>query len=161
MPATGPYVWTQTIKWMDPGGVARARWHRLDLVNTPPFSSWDAGDGDGPQAWRYQEFNCPGFDSGLVASSVQIACAYSAAALALARQAEAEGWLLDLVQYQFITGGLVRVDSVLMGSVTVSGTLTGFAIAAEQTPPPVAVSVPSLLLTQQNIGTPCRLDFPQ
>jgi len=161
MPASGPYFWTQTIKWMDPVGVARARWHRLDLVNTPPFSSWDAGDGDGPQAWRYQEFNCPGFDSGLVASSVQIACAYSAAALALARQAEAEGWLLDLVQYQFITGGLVRVDSVLMGSVTVSGTLTGFAIAAEQTPPPVAVSVPSLLLTQQNIGTPCRLDFPQ
>ncbi len=92
---------------------------------------------------------------------MQIACAYSAAALALARQAEAEGWLLDLVQYQFITGGLVRVDSVLMGSVTVSGTLTGFAITAEQTPPPVAVSVPSLLLTQQNIGTPCRLDFPQ
>ncbi len=92
---------------------------------------------------------------------MQIACAYSAAALALARQAEAEGWLLDLVQYQFITGGLVRVDSVLMGSVTVSGTLTGFAIAATSSPPPVAVSVPSLLLTQQNIGTPCRLDFPQ
>jgi len=148
--ATGPYFWTQTLKWMDPGGVARARWHRLDLVNSPPFSSWDAGDGDGPQAWRYQDFNCPGFDSGLVAASAQISCAYSASALALARQAEAEGWLLDLVQYQFITGGLVRVDSVLMGSVTVSGTL-----------PPVAVSVPSLLLTQQNIGTPCRLDFPQ
>ncbi len=161
MPATGPYFWTQTIKWMDPGGVARARWHRLDLVNNSPFSSWDAGDGDGPQAWRYQEFNCPGFDSGLVASSVQIACAYSAAALALARQAEAEGWFLDLVQYQFITGGLVRVDSVLMGSVTVSGTLTGFAIAATSSPPPVAASVPSLTLTQQSIGIPCRLEFRQ
>jgi len=39
MPATGPYFWTQTIKWMDPGGVARARWHRLDLANNSPFSS--------------------------------------------------------------------------------------------------------------------------
>jgi len=161
MPATGPYFWTQTIKWMDPGGVARARWHRLDLANNLPFNSWDAGDGDGPQAWRYQEFNCPEFDSGLVAASAQISCAYSAAALALARQAEAAGWFLDLTHYQIVAGGLVRVVSVLMGSVTVSGGLAGFTIAAEQTPPPVAVSVPSLLLTQQNIGTPCRLDFPQ
>jgi hypothetical protein len=160
MAATGPYLWTQTLKWMDPGGTARARWHRLDLADNPPFSSWDAGDGDGPQAWRFQEFNCPGFDAGLVASSVQIACAYSAAALALARQAEALGWFLDLAHYQIITGGLVKTNSVLMGRVTVSGGLTGFTIAAEQTPPPVAVSVPSLLLTQQNIGTPCRLDFP-
>jgi hypothetical protein len=160
MAATGPYFWTQTLKWMDPGGTARARWHRLDLASNPPFSNWDAGDGDGPQAWQFQEFNCPGFDSGLVASSVQIACAYSASALALARQAEALGWFLDLAHYQIITGGLVKTNSVLMGRVTVSGGLTGFTIAAEQTPPPVAVSVPSLLLTQQNIGTPCRLDFP-
>jgi hypothetical protein len=157
--ATGPFYWTQTLKWMDSGGTARARWHRLDLANNPPFSSWDAGDGDGPQAWRFQEFNCPGFESGLVAASAKISCAYSASALALAQQAEAEGWFFDLVHYQIVTGGLVRVDSVLMGSVTVSGGLTGFTIVAEQTPPPVAVSVPSLLLTQQNIGTPCRLDF--
>ncbi len=66
MTATGPYFWTQTLKWMDPSGVARARWHRLDLANNNPFSSWDAGDGDGPQVWRFQQFNCPGFDSGLV-----------------------------------------------------------------------------------------------
>jgi hypothetical protein len=157
--ATGPFYWTQTLKWMDSGGTARARWHRLDLANNPPFSSWDAGDGDGPQAWRFQEFNCPGFESGLVAASAKISCAYSASALALAQQAEAEGWFFDLVHYQIVTVGLVRVDSVLMGSVTVSGGLTGFTIVAEQTPPPVAVSVPSLLLTQQNIGTPCRLDF--
>jgi hypothetical protein len=160
MAATGPYFWTQTLKWMDPGGTARARWHRLDLASNPPFSNWDAGDGDGPQAWQFQEFNCPGFDSGLVASSVQIACAYSASALALARQAEALGWFLDLTHYQIITGGLVRVDSVLLGSVTVSGGLTGFSIGATSSPPPVAVSVPSLLLTQQNIGAPCGLDFP-
>ena len=159
MTATGPYFWTQTIKWMDPGGVARARWHRLDLANNSPFSSWDAGDGDGPQAWRFQEFNCPGFDSGLVTASAQISCAYSASALAVARQAEAEGWFLDLVHYQIVTGGLVRIASVLMGSVTVSGDLTAFSIAAEQTPPPVAASVPPLLLTQQNIGIPCVLDF--
>jgi hypothetical protein len=160
MAATGPYFWTQTLKWMDPGGTARARWHRLDLADNPPFSSWDAGDGEGPRAWRFQEFNCPGFDSGLVTASAQISCAYSAAALALARQAEANGWFLDLTHYQIITGGLVRVDSVLLGSVTVSGGLTGFSIGATSSPPPVAVSVPSLLLTQQNIGAPCGLDFP-
>jgi hypothetical protein len=157
--ATGPYSWTQTLKWLDPGGTARARWHRLDLPNNSPFSSWDAGDGDGPQAWQYQQFNCPGFDSGLVASAVQIACAHSASALALARQAEAEGWFLDLVHYQIITGGLVRVDSVLLGSISHKGTLTGLSIAATSSPPPVAVSVPPLILTQQNIGTPCVLDF--
>ncbi len=72
---------------------------------------------------------------------------------------EGEGWFLDLVHYQIVTSGLVRVDSVLMGSVTVSGGLTAFTIAATSSPPPVAVSVPSLILTQQNIGTPCRLDF--
>jgi hypothetical protein len=77
----------------------------------------------------------------------------------VARQAEAEGWFLDLVHYQIVTGGLVRIASVLMGSVTVSGDLTAFSIAAEQTPPPVAASVPPLLLTQQNIGIPCVLDF--
>ena len=157
--ATGPYSWTQTLKWLDPGGTARARWHRLDLANNSPFSSWDAGDGDGPQAWQYQHFNCPGFDSGLVASAVQIACAHSASALALARQAEAEGWFVDLVQYQITTGGLVRVDSVLLGGITVSGTLTGLSIAASSSPPPVAVSVPPLILTQQLIGNPCVLDF--
>ena len=157
--ATGPFYWTQTLKWMDSGGTARARWHRLDLANNPPFSFWDAGDGDGPQAWRFQEFHCPGFESGLVAASAKISCAYSASALALAQQAEAEGWFLDLVHYQIVTGGLVRIASVLMGSVTVSGDLTAFSIAAEQTPPPVAASVPPLLLTQQNIGIPCVLDF--
>jgi len=157
--ATGPYFWTQTLKWLDPGGTARARWHRLDLPNESPFNSWDAGDGQGPQAWQYQQFNCPGFDSGLVASKVQIACAYSVSALALARQAEAEGWFLDLVQYQIITEGLVRADSVLLGSITVSGTLTGLSIAASSSPPPVAVSVPPLILTQQLIGNPCVLDF--
>jgi hypothetical protein len=160
MAATGPYVWTQTLKWLDPGGTARARWHRLDLANNSPFSSWDAGDGDGPQAWQYQQFDCPGFDSGLLASAVQIACAHSASALALARQAEAEGWFLDLVQYQITTGGLVRVDSVLLGGITVSGTLTGLSIAATSSPPPVAVSLPPIVLTQELIGTPCVLDFP-
>ena len=157
--ATGPYSWTQTLKWLDPGGTARARWHRLDLANNSPFSSWDAGDGDGPQAWQYQQFNCPGFDSGLVASAMQIACAHSASALALARQAEAEGWFLDLVQYQITTDGLVRVDSVLLGGITVSGTLTGLSIAATSSPPPVAVTVPPIVLTQKLIGTPCVLDF--
>jgi hypothetical protein len=146
---------------MDPGGTARARWHRLDLANNSPFSSWDAGDSDGPQAWQYQQFNCPGFDSGLVASAMQIACAHSASALALARQAEAEGWFLDLVQYQITTDGLVRVDSVLLGGITVSGTLTGLSIAATSSPPPVAVSLPPIVLTQELIGsTPCVLDFP-
>jgi hypothetical protein len=94
-----------------------------------------------------------------VASAVQIACAHSASALALARQAEAEGWFLDLVHYQIITGGLVRVDSVLLGGITVSGTLTGLSIAATSSPPPVAVSLPPLILTQQLIGNPCVLDF--
>lgn len=159
MAPTGPYFWTQTLKWLDANGTARARWHRLDLANNSPFSSWDAGDGDGPQPWQYQQFNCPGFDSGLVASAVQIACAHSASALALARQAEAEGWFLDLVQYQIITGGLVRVDSVLLGGITVSGTLTGLSIAATSSPPPVAVSLPPIVLTQKLIGTPCVLDF--
>ena len=157
---TGPYVWTQTLKFLSPDGTARARWHRLDLPNNPPFSSWDAGDGDGPQVWQYQQFNCPGFDSGLVASTVQIACDHSASALALARQAEAGGWFVDLVQYRIINGGLVLFDSVLLGSITVSGTLTGFSIAATSSPPPVAVSVPPLPLTQQLIGNPCELEFP-
>ena len=94
-----------------------------------------------------------------MASKVQIACAHSVSALALARQAEAEGWFLDLVQYQIITEGLVRADSVLLGSITVSGTLTGLSIAASISPPPVAVSVPPLILTQQLIGNPCVLDF--
>lgn len=159
MAATGPCFWTQTLKWMDPSGVARARWHRLDDLNNAPFSSWDAGDGDGPQAWRFQPFDCPGFDSGLKTASVQITCAYSRATLALARQAEVEGWFLDLVQYQIITGGLVRVDSVLMGGINCFGTLTEITITASISPPPVAVSTPSVILTQQRVGIPCVLDF--
>jgi hypothetical protein len=64
------------------------------------------------------------------------------------------------VQYQIITGGLlVRVDSVLLGGITVSGPLTGLSIAATSSPPPVAVSLPPLILTQQLIGNPCVLDF--
>jgi hypothetical protein len=159
MAATGPYFWTQTLKFLSPDGTARARWHRLDLADNLPFSSWDAGDGDGPQAWRFQEFNCPGLDSGVAAASVTITCAHSPATLALVLQAVAGQWLIQVTQYRIVLGGLIRVDSVLLGSVTVSGTLTGFSIGATSSPPPVAVSVPSLLLTQQNIGTPCRLDF--
>jgi hypothetical protein len=159
MPDYGPHVYTQTLKWMDPGGTARARWHRLDLANNSPFSSWDAGDGDGPQVWRYQEFNCPGFDSGLVSGSVTITCAYSPAVTALALDANASQWLIEVTQYEVVLGGLSRVDSVLVGSITASGTLTGVTITGAISPPPVAVSVPPIVLTQELIGTPCVLDF--
>lgn len=157
--ATGPYYWTQTLKWVDAGGIARARWHRLDLADNAPFSSWDAGDGDGPQAWRYQEFDCPGFDSGMVSAEVRIGCAYSPATMALAQQAEAEGWLIDVVQYQVVLAGLVRVGSALLGSLTCSGGLIGLAISGTCSSPPVAVSVPPVILTHELVGNTCVLDF--
>ena len=155
----GPHVYTQTLKWTDSSGNAKARWHRLNLLNTPPFTSFDAGDGDGLQSWEFREFNCPGFDSGLVSGSIEITCAYSPAVLALVLQANANQWLIELTQFEIVTGGLVRVDSVLVGNITASGPLTGITITGSISPPPVAVVVPSIVLTQQLIGTPCVLDF--
>ena len=155
----GPRVYTQTLKWMDSSGNAKARWHRLNLLNTPPFTSFDAGDGDGLQSWEFQEFVCPGFDSGLVSGSVEISCAYSPAVMALALGANANQWLIELTQFEIVTGGLVRVDSVLVGGITASGPLTGITIRGTISPPPVAVTVPPIVLTQELIGTPCVLDF--
>ena len=155
----GPHAYTQTLKWMDPSGNAKARWHRLNLLNTPPFTSFDAGDGDGPQSWGFQEFNCPGFDSGLVSGSVEITCAYSPAVMALALEANAGQWLIELTQFEVVPGGLVLVDSVLVGGITASGPLTGITIRGTISPPPVAVTVPPIVLTQELIGTPCMLDF--
>jgi hypothetical protein len=155
----GPHVYTQTLKWMDTGGNAKGRWHRLDGINNQPFTSFDAGDGDGLQSWEFQEFNCPGFDSGLVSGSVEITCAYSPAVMALALDANANQWLIEVTQYELVLGGLSRVNSVLVGSITASGTLTGITINGTISPPPVAVSVPPIVLTQERIGTPCVLDF--
>ena len=155
----GPHVYAQTLKWMDSSGNAKARWHRLNLLNTPPFTSFDAGDGDGLQSWEFQEFNCPGFDSGLVSGSIEISCAYSPAVMALALGANANQWLIELTQFEIVTGGLVRVDSVLVGGITASGPLTGITIRGTISPPPVAVTVPPIVLTQELIGTPCVLDF--
>lgn len=155
----GPHIYTQVLKWMDGSGNAKARWHRLDGLNNAPFTAFDAGDGDGLQSWEFQQFNCPGFDSGLVTGSVEIACAYSPAVLALALGANANQWLIELTQFQIVTGGLVRVDSVLVGGITASGTLTGITITGTTSPPPVAVTVPPITLTQKLIGTPCVLDF--
>ena len=155
----GPHAYTQTLKWMDPSGNAKARWHRLDGLNNAPFTSFDAGDGDGPQFWDFLEFNCPGFDSGLVSGSIEISCAYSPAVMALALGANANQWLIELTQFEIVTGGLVRVDSVLVGGITASGPLTGITIRGTISPPPVAVTVPPIVLTQELIGTPCMLDF--
>jgi hypothetical protein len=158
MPDYGPHVYTQTLKWMDSSGNAKARWHRLD-INNSPFTSFDAGDGDGVQSWEFQEFNCPGFDSGLVSGSIEIACAYSPAVMALALDANANQWLIEVTQYEVVLGGLSRVDSVLAGSITARGPLTGITITGTISPPPVAVSVPPIVLTQKLIGAPCVLDF--
>ena len=159
MPDTGPHFYTQTLKWMDAAGNAKARWHRLDGLNNAPFSSFDAGDGDGLQPWEFQEFNCPGFDSGLVSGSIEIACAYSPAVIALVLDANVNQWLIELTQFEIVTGGLSRVDSVLVGGITASGPLTGITIKGTISPPPVAVTVPPIILTQKLIGTPCVLDF--
>ncbi len=159
MPDYGPRVYTQTLKFIDHGGIARARWHRLDGINNLPFSSWDAGDGDGPQKWEFQEFWCPGFDSGLQTSTVTINCAYSPAVMSLAMQANAGQWFIKLRQYEVVTGGLSFIDSVLLGSITASGGLTQVSITATSSPPPVAVTIPPIILTQELIGTPCVLDF--
>lgn len=159
MPDYGPHLYTQTLKWIDRNGVAQGRWHRLDGINNLPFSSWDAGDGDGPQLWEFREFNCPGFDSGAQTSAVTINCAYSPAAMALVMQANAGHWFIDLTQYKIVAGGLVRVDSVLVGSITANNTLTGITITGTTSPPPVAVTIPPIILTQELIGAPCVLDF--
>jgi hypothetical protein len=159
MPDHGPHVYTQTLKWMDPSGNAQARWHRLDGVNNLPFSSWDDGGGDGPQPWEFQEFVCPGFDKGLTSGSVTITCAYSPAVMALALQANAAQWFIELRQYEVVTGGLTFIDSVLLGSISASGTLTQISITGTSSPPPVAVTIPPIILTQELIGTPCVLDF--
>jgi hypothetical protein len=159
MPDYGPHIYTQTLKWLDPSGNAKARWHRLDGINNAPFTTFDAGDGDGLQSWEFQEFNCPGFDSGLVSGSVAITCAYSPAVMALALQANANQWLIEVTQFEVVLGGLSGVDSVLVGSITASGTLTGITIAGTISPPPVAVTSPPIVLTQEVIGAPCVLDF--
>jgi hypothetical protein len=159
MPDYGPHVYTQTLKWMDSSGNAKGRWHRLDGINNSPFTSFDAGDGDGVQRWEFQEFNCSGFDSGLVSGSVAITCAYSPAVLALALDANANQWLIEVTQFEVVLGGLSRVDSVLVGSITASGSLTNVTIKGIISPPPVAVSAPPIVLTQELIGTPCVLEF--
>ena len=159
MPATGPYYWTQTLKFLSPDGTARARWHRLDLANNLPFSSWDAGDGDGPQAWRYQEFNCPGFDSGVAAGSVTITCAHSPTTLALVLQAVAGQWLIQVTHYRIVLGGLIRDDSALLAISGGSGTLTGISFSASSTLPPVVATTPPRIGTTELIGTPCVLSF--
>ena len=159
MPDYGPRIYTQTLKWMDAAGNAKGRWHRLDGLNNAPFTAFDAGDGDGLQPWEFQEFNCPGFDSGLVSGSVEIACAYSPAVMALALQANAGQWLIEVTQYEVVLGGLSRIDSVLVGGITASGPLAGITITGTISPPPVAVTVPPIILTQPLIGAPCVLDF--
>jgi hypothetical protein len=159
MPDYGPHVYTQTLKWMDGSGNAKARWHRLDGINNAPFTTFDAGDGDGLRSWEFQQFNCPGFESGLTSGSVEIACAYSPAVMALALRANASQWLIEVTQYEIVPVGLVRVDSVLVGSITASGSLTGITIKGTISPPPVAVTVPPFVLTQELIGAPCVLDF--
>ena len=155
----GPHVYTQTLKWIDGSGNAKARWHRLDGINNAPFTSFDAGDGDGLQSWEFQEFMCPGFDSGLTSGSVTITCAYSPTVMALALRANANQWLIEVTQFEVVLGGLSKVDSVLAGSITASGTLTGITITGTISPPPVAATVPPIVLTQELIGTSCVLDF--
>ena len=159
MPATGPYYWTQTLKFLSPDGTARARWHRLDLANNLPFNSWDAGDGDGLQTWRYQEFNCPGFDLGVAAGSVTITCAHSPATLALVLQAVAGQWLIQVTQYRIVLGGLIRDDSALLAISGGGGTLTGISFSASSTLPPVVATTPPRIGTTELIGTPCVLSF--
>jgi hypothetical protein len=157
--ATGPYFWTQTLKFLSPDGTARARWHRLDLSDNLPFSSWDAGDGDGPQAWRFQEFDCPGLDSGVAAASVTITCAHSPATLALVLQAVAGQWLIQVTQYRIVLGGLIRDNSALLAISGGGGTLTGISFSASSTLPPVVATTPPRIGTTELIGTPCVLSF--
>lgn len=155
----GPHVYSQTLKWLDSSGNAQARWHRLDGIANLPFSSWDDGGGDGPQSWDFLEFNCPGFDSGLQTASVTINCAYSPAVMALALKANAAQWFIELRQYEVVTGGLTFIASILLGSISATGTLTQVSITGTSSPPPVAVTIPPIILTQPLIGTPCVLDF--
>ena len=158
MPDYGPHVYTQTLKWMDSSGNAKGRWHRLD-INNSPFTSFDAGDGDGVQRWEFQEFNCSGFDSGLVSGSVAITCAYSPAVLALALDANANQWLIEVTQFEVVLGGLSRISSGLFQVSGGDGDLTTVSFSATSTPPPVMAMMPPRIATTELIGTPCVLSF--
>jgi hypothetical protein len=79
--------------------------------------------------------------------------------MALTLRANTSQWLIEVTQYEIVPGGLVRIDSVLVGSITASGPLTGITINGTISPPPVAVTVPPIVLTQELIGAPCVLDF--
>jgi len=160
----GPHVYTQTLKWMDGNGNAKGRWHRLDGINNSPFTAFDAGDGDGLQSWEFQEFNCPGLDSGLVSGSVTITCAHSPAVKSLVFQAAANQWLIEVTQFEVTLAGLSRISSGLFqvsggGGGGEGGGLTSISFSATSTPPPVMATMPPRIATTELIGTPCVLSF--
>ena len=159
MPDHGPHIYTQTLKWLDPSGNAKAWWHRLDGLNNAPFSSFDAGDGDGLQSWEFQEFYCPGLDSGLVSGSLAITCAHSPAVKSLVFQAAANQWLIEVTQFEVALGGLSRISSGLFQVSGGDGGLTTVSFSASSTPPPVMAMMPPRIATTELIGTPCKFDF--
>ena len=159
MPDYGPHVYTQTLRWLDPSGNAKARWHLLDGINNSPFTSFDAGDGDGLQSWEFQEFLCPGLDSGLVSGSLAINCAHSPTVKSLVFQAAANQWLIEVTQFEVVLGGLSRISSGLFQVSGGDGGLTTVSFSATSTPPPVMAMMPPRIATTELIGTPCKFDF--
>ena len=153
---TGPFYWTQTIKWMDASGNARLRWQRL--LPDEPFAAWDAEDGDGPQAWNFQEFNCPNISSGLSSGQVIIEVPNTPTVRAVIENALAEQWLVDVRHYRLTNS--MRLYGSFLGAVRgVSGDLINLSISAESSPPPVVATIPPRITTTELIGTPCRLSF--
>jgi len=157
MTATGPYYWTQTLKWVDAGGNSRLRWQRLSADQ--PWAVWDASDGDGAQGWNYQEFECPNIVEGLVTGQVTIQFPNTATVRNVVLQALQEQWLVDVRHYRVTTAAL-RLHGSFLGAVRGgSGDLSSLSISAECSPPPVVATIPPRMATTELIGTPCRLEF--
>ena len=153
---TGPHYWTQTLKWVDAGGNARARMQRL--LPDEPFASWDASDGDGAQQWFYQEFTCPNIVEGLVSGQVSLEFPNVPTVRNLVLQALQEQWLIDVRHYKLTNS--MRLYGSFLGAVRGgSATLSTLSISAECSPPPVVATIPPRMGTTELIGTPCRLSF--
>jgi hypothetical protein len=157
MSNTGPHYWTQTLKWLDAGGNARARMQRLSADQ--PWATWDASDGDGNQSWYYQEFECPNIVEGLVSGQVSLNFPNTPTVRNLVLQALAEQWLVDVRHYRVTSAALLLYGSFLGAVRSGSATLSTLSISAECSPPPVVATIPPRMATTELIGTPCRLEF--
>lgn len=157
MTNTGPHYWTQTLKWLDASGNARARMQRLSADQ--PWATWDASDGDGNQAWYYQEFTCPNIVEGLVSGQVSLEFPNTPTVRNLVLQALAEQWLVDVRHYRVTSAALLLYGSFLGAVRGGSATLSTLSVSVECSPPPVVATIPPRMATTELIGTPCRLSF--